>query len=76
MSDLDLVTTDELIQELGRRHTGDTRALCVVSCTPEDGKPGMTSFRTVFIAKEKKLLLAAVHKALKMLYDEIQEAPQ
>lgn len=64
---LDLVTTEELIQELGKRHNGASRALAVVSCVPEDGKPGFTSFRTMFITQDKALLLSAIHRALEAL---------
>lgn len=64
---LDLVTTDELLQELGKRHNGASRALAVVSCVPEDGKPGYTSFRTMFITQDKALLLSAVRRALDAL---------
>lgn len=64
---LELVTTDELLQELGRRHNGASRALCVISCVPEDGKPGYTSFRTMFITQDKALLLSAVKRAMEAL---------
>lgn len=64
---LDLVTTDELLQELGKRHNGASRALAVVSCVPEDGKPGFTSFRTMFVTQDKALLFSAIHRALDAL---------
>lgn len=64
---LELVTTDDLLQELGKRHNGASRALAVVSCVPEDGKPGYTSFRTMFISQDKALLLSAIHRALEAL---------
>jgi hypothetical protein len=64
---LDLVTTDELLQELGKRHNGASRALCVVSCVPEDGKPGYTSFRTMFMSQDKALLMSAIVRAMEAL---------
>lgn len=67
MGDLDLVTTDDLLQELGKRHNGVSRALAVVSCVPEDGKPGHMSFRTLFITQDKALLMGAVNRAVQAL---------
>lgn len=64
---LELVTTEDLLQELGKRHNGASRALAVVSCVPEDGKPGFTSFRTMFITQDKALLFSAVYRALEAL---------
>lgn len=67
---LALVTTDMLISELARRHQGDERALCLVSCTPGDGLPGMGELRTVFMCRDKRLLLGIVNKAFSMLKEE------
>jgi hypothetical protein len=67
MAELDLVTTDELLKELGKRHSGPSRALCVVSCVPEDGRPGYTSFRTMFISQDKALLMSAIVRAMEAL---------
>jgi hypothetical protein len=45
-STLDLITTTELVEELCRRHTGDGRALLLVSLSPADGSPGHIEART------------------------------
>ena len=68
---LQFETTESLISELVHRHTGDGRALVLISCTPvEGGIPGQGELRTVFIGKDKNLLNGVIAKGFEMVREQ------
>jgi len=55
---LDLVTTEELVEELIKRHRGTHRSLIISSCTPKEGTVSQMELRNVVIANDTKTVIA------------------
>jgi len=55
---LDLVTTEELVDELVRRHKGLHRSLIVSSCTPKEGTTDKMEMRNIVVANDAKTIMA------------------
>jgi len=54
---LDLLTTEELVDELIKRHKGLHRSLIISSCTPKEGTTGKMEMRSIVVANDNQTII-------------------
>ena len=69
---LDLVSTDDLVAELARRHTGDGRCLFYSSCLPIEGSISAGEVRTVLICSNAQLAKFCINAGLLYVRERLQ----
>lgn len=61
---LNLITTDELLLELAKRHTGDGRCLFYSSCLPIEGSLSSGEVRTILVCNNTNLARICINAGL------------
>ena len=69
---LDLVTTEELVNELIRRHTGEHRSLIVSSVTPKEGTIDQMELRSIVVANNTEMIICMI----KAIGESVKQKPQ
>lgn len=69
---LSFATTDDLFNELARRHNGEGRCLFVASCLPVEGKPDGGNLRTIFVSNDLRLSQFCVGAAIQYVREKLQ----